>query len=908
VVLGLLTSSPILQKWGATVARRLIARPSSPWAGDLPVFQRVLGNGLKALVLPRKHAPVVVCDIYYPAGSFNEPVGRSGLAHYLEHMLFKGTARLPKGQIDRIAFAAAGQANAETGEDTTHYWFAFPSDRWELALQVESDRMIGGIFDPGEVEAERGVIAEERARDLESPFSRLDQAHLTASYVRHPYRNPIIGWPDDLDRIGIADLEAFYREHYRPDGAVVVVVGDVEPERALDRVEHHFGGLLRGISSRAEPAFEEPRQVGRRAFELLETESVARGILGWHTVPMGHPDVPALDVLSDLLTCGRRSRLWDQLVERERLVTWLDSAQESARRAGQMLIQVEATPRVDPHRIESEILAVIERLADDGPTNEELARSRNRLEAAWRWEQGDVGGLASGLGDVAVWGNWSDWQAQHRAAIAVEADDIRRVASAYLGENGLTVGWSLPKHGRAISVLMPGEVRPHESRPSRIVIPDRPLAIEVPSGVTTLSDFRPERMVLANGMRLLTERRGNDGVIALELFVNAGQVRELKPGLAYLTGRLLEEGTLHRTAEAMAEEVEDAGASLDVGPTGASLRVRAEDLERAIDWLADLTISPAFLDDSVTWFKRKIAAEYQSERDDPAFLADGLFRSLVYGRHPLGRDPRGSTRDIGRLDRDDVVDHHRRYFVPGNTFLVAVGDFDPKTFQRIVKRRFGAWSGAGAAPPHLPYLSRSTRPKVRRVSRPGEQVHLLIGHLGITRADADFDALSVLDYILGSGPGFTDRLSRIIRDELGLAYSVGGGIADSADLMPGLFKIYVGTGPDEAERALAAVREQVRAMHAGDFSDEEVENARRYLAGSWVFDYQTVEQRAGRLLELERWGLPLDEPLAWPGRIESVTPRDVRRAARVHINPEALVRVEYGPIRKDGQSTGAECA
>ena len=889
------------------MARRLIARPSSPWAGDLPVFERVLANGLKALVLPRKHAPVVVCDIYYPVGSFDEPVGRTGLAHFLEHMLFKGTARLPKGQIDRIAFAAAGQANAETGEDVTHYWFAFPSDRWELALAVESDRMTGGIIDPNEVETERGVILEERARDLESPFSRLDQAHLTASYVRHPYRNPIIGWSDDLERIGVDDLTSFYRTHYRPDGAVIVVVGDVEPEFALDRVESHFANVPRGNVARLEPTIEEPRQTGRRSFELLEAESVPRGILGWHTVPMGHPDVPALDVLSDLLTCGRRSRLWDRIVERGRLATYIDASQESARRAGQMLIQVEATPGADPRRIESELLAIIETLADDGPTAEELTRSRNRLEAAWRWEQGDVGGLASGLGDVALWGQWSDWQARHRASIAVESDDIRRVASAYLAESGLTVGWSIPRQGRSISVLLPTEVRNKEQRPSVPSVLDRPLAIEVPAGVMTLSDFRPQRSSLANGMRLLTERRGNDGVIALELFVDAGQIREMKPGLAYLTGRLLEEGTTQRTAEELAEAIEDVGGSLDVGPTGASLRVRAEDLEQALDWLADLTISPRFAEDSVHWLKRKIAAEYQSERDDPAFLADGLFRGLVYGSHPLGRDSRGSTRDIGRLDRNDVVEHHRRNFVPRNTFLVGVGDFDPKLFSKLVKRRFGAWSGLGEAPPELSVLNRSSRPKVRRVERAGEQVHVLMGHLGIPRTHPDFDALSVLDYILGAGPGFTDRLSRIIRDELGLAYSVGGGITDSADLLPGLFKVYVGTGPDEADRAVAAVQEQVRAMHLGDFSDEEVENARRYLAGSWVFDYQTVEQRAGRLLELERWGLPLDEPLHWPARISSVTPRDVRQAARSHIDPNALVRVEYGPIHKNSRAD-AECA
>jgi zinc protease len=184
------------------------------------------------------------------------------------------------------------------------------------------------------------------------------------------------------------------------------------------------------------------------------------------------------------------------------------------------------------------------------------------------------------------------------------------------------------------------------------------------------------------------------------------------------------------------------------------------------------------------------------------------------------------------------------------------------------------------------------------VPHPGEQVHIVLGHLGVPRNHPDYDALSVLDHIFGSGPGFTDRLSRIVRDEMGLAYAVGGGITDSADVAPGLFRVYVGTLPDEADLVLDAVLGQVRAVHAGEFSDDEVDRARRYVAGSWVFDYQTVEQRAERLLELERWSLSLDEPIHWPERIARVTPRQVRRAARTHIHPEALSRVEFGPLRR----------
>lgn len=896
------------------MARRTVARPSPSWAGDLEVYERALGNGLRALVLPRTHAPVVVCDLYYPVGSVNEPPGKTGLAHFVEHMLFKGTERFPKGQIDRLAFVAAGQSNAETGEDSTHYWFAFPSDRWELALVVEADRMCHATFDPREVEAERHVIVEERSRDLDSPSGRLDQNLLALAYLRHPYRNPILGWRDDLDAVTEADLRAFYQTHYRPDGAVLVVVGDVDPTKALDSIESHFGPIPRGALPRPEVVVSEPRQAGRRDFTMVEPESAARSLMAWHSVPRGHADGPTLDVLSDILSCGRRSRLWDALVERGQLATYVDTAHEPARLAGQFLAQVDAPAGVDTAKVERVIFETLAALGDAGPTPEELERSRHRLEAAWRWEQEDLAGLASGLGGHALWADWRSWQAEHRASMAVGADDVRRVVSMYLEETGLTVGWSLPKPGRAVTVLLPSEALPKPPRSSAPAATERPIALRIPRSATKLADYHPSRSVLANGLRVLTEVRPGTGIVALELFADAGVLREGKPGLAYLTGRMLEEGTVRRSADQLAEAVEDIGGALDLGGTGASMRVRAEDLPLALELLEEACCRPAFPADALPWARRRIGAEIQADRDDPGYRADLLFRGLVYGDHPYGRDPRGSSREAGRVTRDEIVAHHARYFRPENSFLVAVGDFDPARLNTLIKARFGRWrpapaSGADAFGPPTPlHWPANARAKVRRVSHPGEQVQIVLGHLGVPRNHPDFEALAVLDHVLGSGPGFTDRLSRVLRDELGLAYSVGGGITDSADVVAGVFHVSLGTTPDEADRAVAAVLEQVREVRDGAFGDEEVDRARRYLAGSWVFDFQTVEQRAERLLELERWGLGLDLPAAWPGRISRVTPKQVRRAARTHLHPEALCRVEYGPIRRRGRTPDVECA
>jgi zinc protease len=273
---------------------------------------------------------------------------------------------------------------------------------------------------------------------------------------------------------------------------------------------------------------------------------------------------------------------------------------------------------------------------------------------------------------------------------------------------------------------------------------------------------------------------------------------------------------------------------------------------------------------------------------------------MIYGAHPYGRDPRGTLRELAAISLDDVKLHHARHFLSDRAFLVVVGDFEPKELRALIESRLSGWQASSSPADAIAQPTSATRPRRRRVRHAGEQVHIVMGHLGIQRRHPDFDALVVLDHILGSGPGFTDRLSRTLRDEMGLAYSVGGGMTDSADVAAGCFRVYLGTGPAEARRAISEATHQIEAIHRGAFSDEEVECARRYLAGSWVFDFQTTAQRADRLLELERWELPLDEPVRWPERIERVSATAVRRAARTHLNPAALVHVEYGPIDGKG--------
>jgi zinc protease len=868
---------------------------------ELPILEEVLDNGLRVLVWERHESPIVLSDLYFSVGSVNDPAGQSGMAHFVEHMLFKGTRRFPKGGIDRLTFLAGGQANAETDEDTTHYWFALPADAWELPLALESDRMRHARFAAEEVEVERRVIAEEARRELDQPWVRLERAHLAACYPAHPYRNPVLGWAEHLEGIGSEDLRRFYRTHYRAGGATLVVVGAVSAQRLLDRVRRHFGGIPAGRTPPALPPVERLDPTLPQRIELREAEFVTRGLLGWRTCPRSAADTAALDVLAELLGSGRHSRLWRRLVDGARCATSADATHEPSLRDGLLYVAIEGEGRAEPERIEAAVGAEIEELSRRGPSASELDRVRRRLHSAWLWELDDLGAVASGLGHAALTGDWRVWPSEYRAALAIRPDDIRRVVRRYLDPSRVIAAWSVP-HPDRVSLSTALEVAPEQETrlaDGRMLTlsrgTDRVLAGLLNSAQRPHESQAPIRQVMPNGMRLIGEPRPDSGVLALEFHCDGGILREEQPGTAFLTARMREEGTRGRSGSSIARLVEQAGGTLEVMPAGISLRIGAESLALAVELLADLVRRPSFPARSFAWTRRRLQAELKADREDPAYRAGLEFLRLLYGRHPYGRDPRGTIHGLSRLDLEDVRRHQARWFTPDRSFLVVAGDFSWPRLIAAWKAGFGDWpaSRLPIEPPRRPRTGRA--PRRVRVTSNGTQVHIVMGHLGIERTHPDFPALAVLDHILGCGPGLSDRLSRTLREELGLVYSVTGGITETADVVPGMFRITLAAHHRDAARAVAAAERELRAVQRGEFSDREVEDARRYLGGAWVFEYQSVSQRAERWLELERWGLPLDEPATWPERIGRVTADEVRRAAQTHLHPDQMVRVEYGP-------------
>ena len=423
----------------------MIARSTAETVSALfgtPRLER-LGNGLTVCLVENRQAPIVTSALFYRAGTRDEPAGQGGVAHFLEHMMFKGSARYGPGEIDRRTQALGGVNNAFTSHDATGYYFNFAADRWTEALAIEADRMANLTLDPEQVASERQVILEEIAMYESEPWDALEtevQAHLFPS---HPYGRPVLGTREDLMATGREELAGFHDSLYRPDNGILVLAGDLDPG-ALDEVERVLGGLPAGARQREKIA----PPVSPASLVRIERRKgeVARILLTLPAPPGSHPDHPALKLLVTVLAGGRASRLHRALVDEGQLCAWVSADLTESLDASQVTIAAEVVPGVEPARAEAEILRLLEEVVAAPPAAEELERARQITTADWVFghERVHQQALSAGLA-LAVF-DLEHLDRHLRLLLETGAGRVHEVASRYLRpERGGVLGWSLPK-------------------------------------------------------------------------------------------------------------------------------------------------------------------------------------------------------------------------------------------------------------------------------------------------------------------------------------------------------------------------------------------------------------------------------------------------------------------------------
>ncbi len=427
------------------MTRRAAAPAAVPAAPALPgeVEVRRLDDGLTVAVVVNPQAPVVTTALWYRAGTFHEPPGQAGAAHFLEHMMFKGSPLHPAGEIDRRTQAAGGDNNAFTGHDATAYFFDFAADRWRSALALEADRMAALTLDPTEVDSERRVILEEIAMYEAEPWDALEERVLAALFGAHPYGRPVLGRREELAATGAAELARFHAGLYRPSNAVLVVAGDVGPD-AFDAVAAAFAGVSDRPAPAAPAAAPEPPAGGGRVEQRMG--EVARLLVALPAPPGGAADLAPLRLAALLLGAGRASRLHRRFVDLEQVAVWATADVEESVGPGSFALSLELAPGADPAAVEAAVCGELAALGsgERPPAPEEIERARRMAVADWVFGHERVHQQALAVGSALTLFDLGHPHRELCRLLATGADDVVAAAARHLRPEAAVVGWSLP--------------------------------------------------------------------------------------------------------------------------------------------------------------------------------------------------------------------------------------------------------------------------------------------------------------------------------------------------------------------------------------------------------------------------------------------------------------------------------
>jgi zinc protease len=423
-----------------------------------------------------------------------------------------------------------------------------------------------------------------------------------------------------------------------------------------------------------------------------------------------------------------------------------------------------------------------------------------------------------------------------------------------------------------------------------------------PTDVGLRRAFDVHSAVLANGLKVLLVENPSIPTVSINASVLSGARYDAEPkaGTAIMTSRLLDEGTENRNSLEIADAIESVGGAIETDGSFerivANVGVLKKDVDLGLELLSDLLIRPIFPQEFVDKEKERTLAEIKSALDRPQVVAGWAFNELVYQDHPLHRPAHGYPQTVERLTRADLLDFHKRYFVPNNVILSIVGDFRVPELLPKIQKAFGSWESKPVVFPEYPQPVRQSGKRVKFITMPAQQLNIYLGHLGVARTNPDYYALQILDTILGGGAGFTARIPQRLRDELGLAYSTFASITATAGLDPGRFISFIGTSPENMKLATEGLVNEIRRIIEEPVTTQELQDAKDYLTGSFVFAFESSPQIARFLTHAEIYGLGFDYVEKYPGYIRGVTVEDICRVAKMYLDSENYTLVVVGPV------------
>ena len=845
------------------------------FASNAQMFR--LDNGQTVVIQEVHNNPIVIIDTWIKTGSIDEDDTNNGVAHFLEHLFFKGTKTHATGEFDQILETKGAITNAATSKDFTHYYIMIPSKDFDLALDLHADMMMNPLVPRNEMEKERKVVLEEINKDLTSPTKILHDNLNNMLYTTHPYKRKVIGKSEIIETITRDQVLDFYNEHYSPSNMITIVIGDVDTQKTLDRIRQDFNSEYKKqtkfIYQKEEPLTKQAKKV-----DYTKTES-GYMIIGFRSTPIQDNDSYALDVLATILGEGRSSVLNQELKEKKRLAYSISAGNSTMRDDGLFYIDANFEPQ-KCKAVQDAIFAQIEKIQKDGITEEQLNLAKNIIERNTYYSRESISNIATEIGytmtltnDIKFYDNYLD------NIQKVTKDRVKKVAIKYLGINKSAISIVLPETSKDIPV-------------ANITKTDEQ-NLENCFDLVSENEFT-QKYKLANGSTVLYTPNTTNDIIAISIYAKGGQLIEKLGGTAKLTASTMLKGTQNYTSLELSQTLEDNGIKISpsVRADAFTLNILTtkDEFDKTLELLNEVVNNATFDKYEIEKVKSDTLNSIQSAKDYPLQQAIEEYRDLIYKDTPYSISTKVVEKNIDKISRDDIVEYYNKIFNSNNLVISINGNVDKDKTLNELNKIFNKKDDCITFD-YNSYNSLIPEVNTKRENikiMPTETAWILLGwQTDGVMSEKDFATLQVIDSLLGSG--MSSRLFNDLRVQQGLAYQLGSGY--SPNVLRGSFMTYIGTNPNQLEVSKKGLFDEIKRLKTEFVGDKELQNAKDKLIGNYILGQETNIDKASTIGWYETTGRGYEFKDNYQKLINSVTDSDIIDVSNKYFNDNYILSI-----------------
>lgn len=874
------------------------------------VYKKILENGLTVLVRPLHSIPKVCTQLWYKVGSKNEKTHQKGIAHLIEHMVFKGTAgvdslNLSESDINVMVHMLSGSCNAFTSYDYTGYLFNFPTQHWENSLAIVSDCMRNCAFKDDHLNSEMKAVIQELKMYRDNYVSFLIDEMLSVIFTGHPYNDPVIGYKHNLWSFHAQHLKEFYHKHYVPNNATLVVVGDVQPAEVFDLANQYFGSIPPDYTYKPEIFYFSQDIISKKVTLYRDIQQPIAASM--FVVPGTKEGLDGLiDVLSWVLGHGKGARLQRKLVDELQLVTSLAVFHVDLFEQGLFVVVYEPKDVSDIAKINSLISAEIEGLCAHGFAKGELERAVKNAKIRLYDTFEDLQQQATDIGKYYLATGNPDYIFSYLdVPLADIGSKAQQLCCKYLRTAIMHEGVVLPiseseknqwrilqeQSDEEDKQILLAHMRTSPVEPpvyAQQVRAEEPVPFKFPKAV---------KHQMSNGITLLFAHNPTTPKIDILIDFKAKYFYDPEnlPGVCSFMNRMLTEGTKNYSPEQLADAFESRAITFKAFPGGMNMSLLPDDLEYALKLLYEILTNATFEQQAIEKVAVQIIADIRSFWDEPNSFAGQLIKQIVYKGHPYSKDILGTFESVPAITSQDLADFYKKFITPCRTRIAIVGNIEGLDIPTIFNNCLGAWQGPEVIDLVYPSLAQIKEHDVNYpISR--DQVVLALAGVSIARSDPDYDKLLLFDQIFGTGVlgSMASRLFQL-REQSGLFYSISGSVTVQACEQPGLAMVKTRVSLDRLKEAERLIKKTINEV-PDSLQEYELEEAKRAVVNSLMNNFESNLGAARSFLFLERYDL---SPEFFDNRgaiLAPITLNQVKDAAKKILAHQHMVTLRIGRV------------